>query len=111
MDLLICLAVLTGSVMLSAYLLPGVYVKDAKSAFIVAIVLALLDSTIGKVMDVLLFLTMMTFVVNIIVILISSRLTPNFKVDSVWWALAMSIILTVVSYLMKQVFGIPVGIF
>jgi len=95
-------AITTVAVLAAAYLLSGVYVKDWKSAAVVAVALSLLNATIGNFLD---FVTLgiMTFIVNSIVILITSKFVNDFKVNNFWWALIMALIISIVSTLIKKV--------
>ncbi|MBC8487804.1 MAG: phage holin family protein [Bacteroidetes bacterium] len=93
-------------VIITAYLLPGVHVRDFLSAIIVAFILALLN---GFLKPVLVFLTIpitiLTFglfllVINAVIILIASSLVSGFYVEGFWWALLFSLIMSLISYLL-----------
>ncbi|MBC8487803.1 MAG: phage holin family protein [Bacteroidetes bacterium] len=93
-------------VIITAYLLPGVHVRNFLSAIIVAFILALLN---GFLKPVLVFLTIpitiLTFglfllVINAVIILIASSLVSGFYVEGFWWALLFSLIMSLISYLL-----------
>lgn len=89
------------ALLLGASLIRGVQVKNFVSAIIVAIILALLNATLGAFMDLLsaplrwLTLGLFAFIVDAIVILITAHYMKNFRVDgfvpAVYLAIAMSI--------------------
>lgn len=91
------------AVMVAAYLLPGVKVEGYFVAFVVAIVLGLLNTFLKPV---LLFLTLpitvvtlglFTLIINAGVILLASMIVEGFTVDGFWWALLFSVVLSLVS--------------
>lgn len=99
--------ILTVAVMLTSYLLPGVYVKSFWSAILVAVVLALLNAFVKPLM---VFLTipftivtfgLFLFVINALIILLASAIVRGFEVKGFWWALLFSIILSLISYLLE----------
>lgn len=98
------------AVLVTAFVLPGVSVSGFVSALLVALAIGLLNVFIKPI---LLFLTLpiniltlglFTFVVNALIILAASAITPGFHVKNFWWALLFSIILSFVVYLLKPVF-------
>ncbi|HRY29025.1 MAG TPA: phage holin family protein [Elusimicrobiota bacterium] len=92
------LAVLTG-----AYLLRGVHVDKLLTAVVVAIVLGLVNVVIKPLLVLItlpisiLSLGLFLFVINAALIMLVAWWVPGFSVDSFWWALAYSLVLTVVS--------------
>lgn len=88
------------AVVILSYVLPGVSVEGYFSAIMVAIVLALLRMTVKPLL--ILFtlpVTVVTFglfllVINAIIILLASWLVNGFSVDSIWWALLFSLLLS-----------------
>lgn len=89
------------ALLLGASLLRGVEVKNFFSAVIVAVILALLNATLGAFMDLLsaplrwITLGLFAFIVDAVVILITAHYMKNFKVDgfapAVYLAVALSI--------------------
>lgn len=82
-------------------ILGGVYVSSFITAIIVATVIALLNIFVKPVL--ILFtlpVTVVTFglfllVINAIIILICDSLVEGFRVDSFWWALLFSLLLSI----------------
>ena len=91
------------AVVLAAYVLPGVSVDDYGSALIVALVLAIANVIVKPILIVLtipitvLTLGLFLLVINAIIILLVDYLVPGFEVDGFWWALAFSLILSVLN--------------
>lgn len=89
------------AVLLAAYLLPGVDVDHYGHALLVALVLSIANVFVRPLL--ILFtipLTIATLglfllVINAIVILLVDSLVPGFRVESFWWALGFSIILSI----------------
>jgi putative membrane protein len=94
------------SIVITAYLLPGIHVKDLLTSLIVALVLALLNGFLKPVLIILTIpvtiLTMGLFllVINALMIMLASNLVSGFQVDGFWWALLFSIILSLISSLL-----------
>ena len=89
------------ALLLGASLLCGVEVKGFGSAVIVALVLALLNATLGAFMDFIsaplrwLTLGLFAFIVDAVVIMLTSHYMKNFRVDgfisAVYLAVALSV--------------------
>jgi putative membrane protein len=94
------------SVVITAYLLPGIHVKDLFTALVVAIVLALLNGIVKPVLIILtipvtiLTLGLFLLVINALMIMLAGNLVPGFQVDGFWWALLFSIILSLITSLL-----------
>jgi putative membrane protein len=94
------------SIVITAYLLPGVHVKDLFTALIVAIILALLNGFVKPILVILtipvtiLTLGLFLLVINAFMIIIAGNLVPGFEVDGFWWAFLFSIILSLISSLL-----------
>ncbi len=101
------------AVMISQYLLPGVHVANFTTALLVAVVLSVLNSILKPILIVLTIpITFFTFglfllVINAGIILLASHIVAEFKmdgfkVDGFWWALAFSIILSLVTGILES---------
>lgn len=91
-----------GVIMLTSYLFSGVYVKDFSVAFLVAIVLTLLNKFIKPILKLLaLPLTFMTFglfglVINGLILLMATNiLAPDFQIESFGLCIVTSIIVSI----------------
>ena len=97
------------AVVIVAYLLTGVHVHDFWNALLLAFVLSLLNASVKPA---LIFLTipatifslgLFLLVINAIIIEIAAWiLQPGFTVDSFWWALGFSILLSIVNGFLER---------
>ncbi|HBT11461.1 MULTISPECIES: phage holin family protein [Leeuwenhoekiella] len=100
MKTLIKLLLTALAVIILGYLLPGVAVTSFFTAFIVAIVLALLRLIVKPILIIFtLPITIITFgifllFINAIIILIADYFVGGFAVDDIWWALIFSLLLS-----------------
>lgn len=108
MRFLLKILINTIAIIITAYLLPGVHINDSITALIVAIVLALLNTFI-KPLLILFTLPITVFtlgffllVINAFIILLASHLVKGFNVDSFWWALLFSIVLSIINWLLER---------
>jgi len=91
------------AVLLTGYLLPGVYVQHFGYALLVAIVLSIVNVLVKPLLVIftipitILTLGLFLLVINALMILLVDALTPGFKVDGFWWALAFSLILSLIN--------------
>jgi putative membrane protein len=89
------------AVMLTAYLLPGVHVKDYWASLLVAILISVSNIIVKPILIILTIpITIFTFglfllVINAVIILIVDYFVEEFYVDGFWWALAFSLILSI----------------
>lgn len=84
-------------------LLSGVHIPDFKDALIFALVLGLLNLFIKPLLVILTFpITIVTlglflFVINALIILLADKLMDGITIDSFWWALLFSLLLSAIS--------------
>jgi putative membrane protein len=93
------------AVVVAAYLLPGVDVDGYGSALIVALVLSIANVIVKPILIIFTIpLTIATLglfllVINAIIIMLVDYLVPGFGVANFWWALAFSLILSLINAL------------
>ncbi|OGH37812.1 MAG: hypothetical protein A2905_00175 [Candidatus Levybacteria bacterium RIFCSPLOWO2_01_FULL_36_10] len=110
MSLLISWVISGAAVLVTAYLLPGVHVKDFLTALIVALILGIINVTVKPVLLVLtlpiniLTLGLFTLIINAAIILLVSAIVSNFKVDNFGWALLFSLVLSIINFLLQKIF-------
>lgn len=108
MKLLISWLVATLAVVVTAYLLPGVHVASFVAALVTALVLGIINAVIKPILVVLtlpitiLTLGLFTLVINALLVLLAANIVPGFTVDGFWWAVAFSLVLSVVSWFLHQ---------
>ena len=91
-----------------AQVIPGMYVKDFGSALVATAVLAIVNVTIGPIVKFIAFpLTILTLglfllVINALLLKLASLFTPGFKVYGFLSAVAGSLVLTILSSLLRH---------
>jgi putative membrane protein len=89
------------AVLITAWLLPGVFVTDYWTALIVALVLSIANVIVKPVLIVLTIpitiftLGLFLLVINAIIILLADYFVDGFHVEGFWYALLFSIILSI----------------
>lgn len=97
------------AIVITAYLLPGVSLSGFGAALITALVLGLINTFIKPVLMLLtlplniLTLGLLTFVINALLIMLTSALVSGFTVHGFGWALLFSLVLSIVSYILNVV--------
>lgn len=105
MRLLLRWLVSAGALMLIAYYLPGVKVDGFYTALIAALVLGLLNAIIRPIIHVfalpitILTLGLFSFVINALIIWLTSTMVKGFFIDGFWTALLAALIMWVVGWL------------
>ena len=108
MNILINWLVSTVSILITAYLLPGVRIDSFSAALVTALVLGIINAFIKPILFILtlpiniLTLGLFTFVINAFIIILTSDIVPGFKLDGFWWALLFSIVLAVINSFLHQ---------
>lgn len=103
MQLIINLLINGFAVFVASYILQGVHVQNFLTAIIVAIVLGIVNTLIKPILLILtlpftiLTLGLFTFIINGLMILLTSAVVPGFKVDGLLWAILFSIVLSIVN--------------
>jgi len=96
------------AVVLAAYILPGVDVDGYGAALVVALVLSIANVIVKPILVVFTIpLTIATLglfllVINAVIIMLVDYLVPGFSVDSFWWALGFSLILSLINALFND---------
>jgi len=99
------------AVCIAAYIIPGVVITDYLTAIVVVIVLAIVNGFIGTALRIMtlplniLSLGLISFVIGILMILLTDALIDGFSVDGVLGAILFSIVLSLVNL----VFGVDKG--
>lgn len=111
MNLLIKWLVMTVSILIGAYLLPGVVISGFWAAFCLALLLGILNVLLKPILILItlpvniLTLGLFTFVINAFIILIASSVIKGFYVEGFWAAMLFSIVLSVISYVLNALVG------
>ena len=95
------------SLLIVSYLVRGFFVTGLGAALVAAIVFGFLNATLGLLLKIITFpFTVLTlgifwFVINAIILEITSALVPGFFIRSFWSALVGAIVLTIVNMLLR----------
>ncbi len=99
------------AVLITAFTLDGVTVEPWWWAVIIAIVLGFINAWIRPLVKLfalpinMLTLGLFTFVINALMVMLCSWIVgPHFMVESFWWALGFSIVLTLVNWMLHLFF-------
>ncbi len=99
----------TIAILIAAYLLPGVTVKGFFAALVTALVLGLINTFIRPILLILtlpinlLTLGLFTFVINALLIMLTSAFVPGFDVRNFWWALLFSLVLSLIKWALNAI--------
>jgi len=93
------------AIVITAYLLPAnaIFVQSFFVALIVAVVLGFLNTIIRPILVILTLpiqistLGLFTFIINALLVILTSAIVPGFYVRSFWWALIFSFVLWLVN--------------
>jgi len=108
MGLFIYLVINTIAVFVASKILPGIHVENIVTALLVAIVLGVINVFLKPLLVILtlpinlLTLGLFTFVINAFLVLVVSWIVPGFTVDNFLWALAFSLIVSLVSSFLSK---------
>ena len=109
MNGIVRLIISTLAVLITAYLLPGVYVENFFTAVIVALVLGVLNALVKPILiffslpAVVFTFGLFLVVINTLIILLADQLIDGFRVDGFWRALIFSIVLSIVTGILNSI--------
>jgi len=107
LDLLMHWFISAASLMIVAYLFPGIEVQGFGTALLAPIAIGFLNATIGFIVKILtLPLTLLTFgvfwlVINALMLLLAAALVPGFIIHGFWSAFFGAIVLSIVSTILS----------
>lgn len=107
--LLVSWVVTAIALLIVAYVFPGFKVASLKSALIAAIVIGLVNATLGLLLKIVTFpLTILTlgifwFVINALMLMLAAKLVDGFEISGFWVALFGGILLSIVNAALKAV--------
>lgn len=111
MQLIIRLLISTIAVLVTDLLLRGVHANDFVTGLLVAVVLGLLNTLLKPLLVILtlpvtvLTLGLFLLVINAGMVLLAAKIVPGFVVESFWWALGFSILLSIVQGFLNALDG------
>ena len=110
MRILISWLTSTLAILATAYVLPGIHIESFFTAFVVALVLGILNAILKPILFLLTLpitvvtLGLFTFVLNAIIVMLVSHVVPGFVVDGFLWAFIFSIVLSFVNAILGHIF-------
>lgn len=109
MNFVIQLIISTLAVLVTSYILPGVYVENFLTGIIVAIVLGCLNTFLKPLLillalpAVILSFGLVLIIINTLMILLADKLINGFEVNGFGWALLFSIVLWLVTSILNSI--------
>jgi len=103
MELIIRWVIVSLVILAAAFIFSGIVVESFFVAIVTAIVLGFINSVIRPILLILTFpitivtLGLFTFVINAFLVMLVAYLVPGFEVSSFWWALLLSLILSILN--------------
>ncbi|MDD3498400.1 MAG: phage holin family protein [Candidatus Moranbacteria bacterium] len=100
---------ITLAVFISAELLPGIELSSIYVAFVVAVVLGLINIFLKPVLLILtlpiniMTLGLFTLVINALLVMLAGAIVDGFFVDGFWWALVFSLVLSLVHFVLHAI--------
>jgi putative membrane protein len=108
METIIEILITAAAFFAGAKLLSGVYVKNFMQAIIIAIVIGVLNFTLGTLLKIvtlgILSLGIFTLFLDAILIQLADFFLADFRVKNFWWALGLAAIVSIVSGLLNWAF-------
>lgn len=111
MQLIVRLIISTIAVLVTDLLLSGVHAADFLTGLLVAVVLGLLNTIVKPLLVILtlpvtiLTLGIFLLVINAGLVMLAAKLIDGFVVESFWWALGFSILLSIVQGFLNALDG------
>ena len=108
MNFLIKILVIAGVSFGLAHVLKGVHIDTFWTAFVFAVVLAILNIFLKPVLILLtlpvtiLTLGLFLFVVNTLVVLLASRFVNGISIANFWWGLLFSLLLSIITSILDR---------
>ena len=99
------------SLVIVAYLIPGIQLQGIGPALIAPIVIGLINATIGLIVKIVTFpitiisLGFFLLVINALMLMFAAFLVPGFAVAGFWSAFFGAIVLSIVSMILRSLFA------
>lgn len=96
------------AILITAYILPGVHINGIVAAFVLAIVLGIINTILRPILIfftlpiTILTLGLFVLVINGLLIMLASYIVPGFIVDNFWWALLFGVVLAIISWALEM---------
>ncbi len=111
MLLLLKWVIMAASIMLAAYIIPGVVVKGFFAALWAALFIGIINVLVKPFLILItlpiniLTLGLFTFVINALLVLLASSIIKGFEVKGFWVAMLFSIVLSLINFVLGHLLG------
>lgn len=112
MKLIVEILLMGLSMLIGAYLIPGVSVDGYISAIIAALLIAIANATIGLILRIFTFplniltLGLISFIITVLMILLVDNLMTGFNTTGFLAAAILAIVVAVIKMILDSIFGI-----
>ena len=96
----------------TAHILDGIHIKSFGAAILVALVLGLVNAVVRPILVffsipfIIVTLGLFLFVINAFLLQIAASLVGGFSIDSFGWAIAGSVVISVISWILSSLFNL-----
>ena len=96
----------------TAHILSGIHIKSFGAAILVALVLGLVNAVVRPVLVffsipfIIVTLGLFLLVINALLLQLSASIVGGFTIDSFWWAVAGSVVISVISWILSALFNL-----
>ncbi len=96
----------------TAHILDGIHIKSFGAAIIVALVLGLVNAVVRPVLVflsipfIIVTLGLFLLVINALLLQLSAALVTGFSIDGFWWAVAGSVVISAISWMLSSLFNL-----
>ena len=96
----------------TAHILDGIHIKSFGAAIIVALVLGLVNAVVRPVLvflsipSIIVTLGLFLLVINALLLQLSAALVTGFSIDGFWWAVAGSVVISAISWMLSSLFNL-----
>ena len=93
---------------ITAVLLPGIQLRGIVATLVAAAILGIVNAIIRPLLLLLTLplnvvtLGLFTFVINALMLLLTSAIVPNFRIQGFGWALVGAVVLSIISFLLTH---------
>ena len=96
----------------TAHILEGIHIKSFGAAVIVALVLGLINAIVRPVLlflsipFIIVTLGLFLLVINALLLQLSAALVSGFSIDGFWWAVAGSVVISAISWMLSSLINL-----
>jgi putative membrane protein len=107
---IIRIIITAGALFTGAWLLKGVTFRDFGQAILGAVVLAVLNATVGRVLDFLsipftvITLGLFSLVVDAVILWLTSRILQGFEISSAWYAFLLAVLMAIFNVFLHAIY-------